>query len=100
FSYFDFLLSSFPFEKDWYAQRVPKSRVEFVGHPMIGRFAVGTRSTASQEYSAKKSRDGVESVPTVLLLPGSRKSELEKHLPVILSSLKLIQAKLPNAKVK
>jgi len=26
----------FPFEKDWYAKRVPKLRVEFVGHPMIG----------------------------------------------------------------
>jgi lipid-A-disaccharide synthase len=97
---YDLLLSIFPFEKDWYAQRVPKLRVEFVGHPMIGRFVVGTRSTASQECSAKRSRDGVESVPTVLLLPGSRKSELEKHLPVILPSLKLIQAKLPNAKAK
>ncbi len=35
---YDLLLSIFPFEKDWYAQRVPKLRVEFVGHPMIGRF--------------------------------------------------------------
>jgi lipid-A-disaccharide synthase len=97
---YDLLLSIFPFEKNWYAQRVPKLRVEFVGHPMIGRFVVGTRSTASQECSAKKSRDGVESVPTVLLLPGSRKSELQRHLPFILPSLKLIQAKLPNAKAK
>jgi lipid-A-disaccharide synthase len=97
---YDLLLSIFPFEKDWYAQRAPKLRVEFVGHPMIGRFVIGTRSTASQESSAKKLRDGVESVPTVLLLPGSRKSELQRHLPVILPSLKLIQAKLPNAKAK
>ena len=36
---YDLLLSIFPFEKDWYAQRAPKLRVEFVGHPMIGRFA-------------------------------------------------------------
>jgi lipid-A-disaccharide synthase len=33
----DLLLSIFPFEKAWYAQRVPKLRVEFVGHPMVGR---------------------------------------------------------------
>jgi lipid-A-disaccharide synthase len=97
---YDLLLSIFPFEKDWYAQRVPKLRVEFVGHPMIGRFVVRTRSTASQESSTKKLRDGVESVPTVLLLPGSRKSELQRHLPVILPSLKLIKAKLPAAKAK
>ena len=36
---YDLLLSIFPFEKDWYAQRVPKLRVEFVGHPMVERFA-------------------------------------------------------------
>src|SRR5271156_2181758 len=36
---YDLLLSIFPFEKDWYAQRAPKLRVEFVGHPMIGRFS-------------------------------------------------------------
>src|ERR1035437_6009694 len=35
---YDLLLSIFPFEKEWYAQRVPQLRVEFVGHPMIGRF--------------------------------------------------------------
>ena len=35
---YDLLLSIFPFEKDWYAQRVPQLRVEFVGHPMVGRF--------------------------------------------------------------
>jgi lipid-A-disaccharide synthase len=97
---YDLLLSIFPFEKDWYAQRVPKLRVEFVGHPMIGRFVVGTRSTASQECSAKKLRDGVELVPTVLLLPGSRKSELQRHLPVMLDALKIIQKKLPSAKAK
>src|SRR6185295_20014680 len=34
---YDLLLSIFPFEKEWYARRVPKLRVEFVGHPMVGR---------------------------------------------------------------
>ena len=41
---YDLLLSIFPFEKDWYAQRVPELRVEFVGHPMVGRFAQGLTS--------------------------------------------------------
>src|ERR1035437_1078031 len=30
---YDAVLSIFPFEKDWYAKRVPQLRVEFVGHP-------------------------------------------------------------------
>ncbi len=89
---YDLLLSIFPFEKDWYAQRVPKLRVEFVGHPMVSRFATGERRW--------KIEDGGKSAPTILLLPGSRKSELQRHLPVILSALKMIQGKLPDAKAK
>jgi lipid-A-disaccharide synthase len=90
---YDLLLSIFQFEKDWYAQRVPKLRVEFVGHPMIGRFSsVGTRCFASE--------DARQRVPTILLLPGSRKSELQRHLPPMLGALKLIQKQLPSAKAK
>ncbi len=36
---FDLLLSIFPFEPEWYAARVPKLRVEFVGHPLLERYA-------------------------------------------------------------
>ena len=90
---YDLLLSIFPFEKDWYAQRVPKLRVEFVGHPMVGRFvSVGTRCSASE--------DARQRVPTILLLPGSRADELRRHLPVMLRTLKLIREKLPSATAK
>ncbi|HEX3987868.1 MAG TPA: lipid-A-disaccharide synthase, partial [Verrucomicrobiae bacterium] len=89
---YDLLLSIFPFEKDWYAQRVPKLRVEFVGHPMIGRFA---------ESKVQSPKSKVENATQqILLLPGSRKSELQRHLPVMLGALKLIQEKLPSAKAK
>jgi lipid-A-disaccharide synthase len=94
---YDLLLSIFPFEKNWYAQRVPKLRVEFVGHPMIGRFANDdlrlTRKTTQNAPIANRESK-------ILLLPGSRKSELQRHLPVMLNALKLIQEKLPNAKAK
>jgi lipid-A-disaccharide synthase len=89
---YDLVLSIFQFEKDWYAQRVPKLRVEFVGHPMVNRFAM--------EDGRQKMEVGVKNPPTVLLLPGSRKSELQRHLPVILGALKLIRGKLPSAKAK
>ena len=45
---YDLLLSIFPFEKDWYARRVPKLRVEFVGHPMVGRFASDSLTISAQ----------------------------------------------------
>ena len=86
---YDLLLSIFPFEKAWYAQRVPQLRVEFVGHPMVERMQ-------KEELSIQKK----SSVPTVLLLPGSRKGELLRHLPVMLDALKLIQEKMPAAKAK
>jgi lipid-A-disaccharide synthase len=89
---YDLLLSIFPFEKDWYAQRVPQLRVEFVGHPMVER-------TQKSEVRSQKSED-LAAVPKILLLPGSRKSELQRHLPVMFGALKMIQEKLPAAKVK
>ncbi|HEY3860943.1 MAG TPA: lipid-A-disaccharide synthase [Verrucomicrobiae bacterium] len=76
---FDLLLCLFPFEKDWYARRVPELRVECVGHPMFDRYAAPAR---------KPSRG-----PSVLLLPGSRRGELKRHLPVILEAARLIAAR-------
>ncbi len=86
---YDLLLSIFPFEKDWYAKRVPKLRVEFVGHPMVERMQ-------KEELRMQKK----SAAPTVLLLPGSRKSELQRHLPPMLAALKTIQEKLPAARAK
>src|SRR5437763_10971830 len=40
---YDLLLSIFPFEKEWYAKRVPGLRVEFVGHPIVDRYADAER---------------------------------------------------------
>jgi lipid-A-disaccharide synthase len=89
---YDLLLSIFPFEKDWYAQRVPKLCVEFVGHPMVERMQKSELRSQKSEVSATS--------PKILLLPGSRKSELQRHLPVMLGALKMIQEKLPTAKAK
>ena len=86
---YDLLLSLFPFEKQWYATRVPKLRVEFVGHPMLDRIS-----------QIRSNHQNVTSQPTVLLLPGSRKSELRQHVPVMLSALRLIRKKLPQAKAR
>ncbi|MDQ6631240.1 MAG: lipid-A-disaccharide synthase [Verrucomicrobiota bacterium] len=91
----DLLLCIFPFEKDWYAKRVPNLRVEFVGHPIIDRHTVGTSSTSSQKSLAaqEKITDAVERVPTILLLPGSRAGELQRHLPVMMDAARKIKAK-------
>jgi lipid-A-disaccharide synthase len=79
------LLSIFPFEKEWYARHAPKLRVEFVGHPMVDNFhQLASRTRAQPPRSSRQQ---------VLLLPGSRKRELRRHVPVMLGALKLIQEK-------
>jgi lipid-A-disaccharide synthase len=87
---YDVVLSIFPFEKDWYARRVPKFRVEFVGHPMLNRFQPAEGGTRHAGLSAER----------ILLLPGSRVSELRRHLGAMLGALKLIQAKRPACRAK
>jgi lipid-A-disaccharide synthase len=89
---YDLLLSIFPFEKDWYAQRVPKLRVEFVGHPMVGRFDKSKVQSPKSKVEA--------TTPTILLLPGSRVDELRRHLPVMFDALKLVQEKLPDVRAR
>lgn len=84
----DLLLSIFPFEKSWYAERAPQLRVECVGHPMVDRFQnVARVATQAGDFAR---------APQVLLLPGSRRSELKQHLPAMLGSLKLIRRQVPN----
>jgi len=95
---YDLLLSIFPFEKDWYAKRVPKLRVEFVGHPMLERFNSEGRVPRAPILENSGSRRARPS--EILLLPGSRADELRRHLPPMLGALKLIREKLPSAKAK
>lgn len=88
---YDLLLSIFPFETEWYAKRAPELKVEFVGHPMLDRFH--NYKFEPQNYPlperAKASQPGA---PLVVLLPGSRKSEIQRHLPVLIEALGRIQA--------
>jgi lipid-A-disaccharide synthase len=70
---YDLLLCIFPFEKNWYAKRVPGLRVEFVGHPMVERFA---------KLGAAPLRKP-DDQPKVVLLPGSRPAELRRHVPIV-----------------
>jgi lipid-A-disaccharide synthase len=89
---YDLLLSIFPFEKDWYAKRVPSLRVEFVGHPMVERFG--------KAESGKRKAEISETAPRILLLPGSRQSELKHHLPAMLGAVKLIRKEFPKSEAK
>lgn len=85
---YDLLLAIFPFEPQWYAQRVPGFKVEFVGHPVLDRYGTW-RDTISRKPIAAKNP------ARVLLLPGSRVGELKRHLPVMLQAAAQIAAAHP-----
>ncbi len=95
----DLVLSIFPFEKEWYAARAPKLRVEFVGHPLLDRFGdLGRRLNSKPGNGANAAGFGGPGLPSqlplVLLLPGSRARELKKHLPVVIAAAKKMRDKI------
>lgn len=82
---YDLVLSIFPFEKEWYARRVPRPPVVFVGHPILDRYhrAQGPARTSTSGH-------------TILFLPGSRLSELSRHLPVLLDAWAILRRVIPD----
>lgn len=80
----DLLLSIFPFEKEWYARHASALRVEFVGHPIIDRYAGFSRQQPSQGDP-----------PLALFLPGSRVGELRRHVSVMGEAARLLARERP-----
>ena len=63
----DLLLSILPFEKAWFARVAPKFNVQWVGHHVLDRIRKVEVAQPNPNF--------------VALLPGSRRTEVEKHLP-------------------
>jgi lipid-A-disaccharide synthase len=80
----DLLLSILPFEKAWFGRAAPQFNVQWVGHPVLDRI---------------RKVEVVEPNPNfVALLPGSRKTEVEKHLPVLWEAALLMGRNKPGLK--
>ena len=86
------VLVIFPFEQAIYERA--GVAVEFVGHPLVemARAAVAGHDRASFLAGAGLAPQS----PTVALLPGSRRNELARHVPVLAASLGLITARHPT----
>src|SRR5581483_9885810 len=73
----------FPFEAAFYANAGLKA--EFVGHPLLDT----ARATRPREETL--ARLGLDpAVRTIALLPGSRRREVEYHLPVMLEAAEML----------
>jgi lipid-A-disaccharide synthase len=74
----------FPFEEPDY-KRVG-GKAEFVGHPVFDLVATApSREDARRELGL----DGEE--PLLLMLPGSRRGELKRHLPLLADTLRMLE---------
>ncbi len=87
----DLMLTILPFEKGWY-ERHGFGRAEFVGHPFAGE--VRPRYGRA-EFCARHGLDPAR--PLVALLPGSRRKEFERHLPLMLGAAARVHAARPGA---
>ncbi len=85
----DVLLCLLPFEPDWFGERGVPAR--FVGHPVL-------QSGADQgDHERFRERFGVSPLATVvLLMPGSRRTEVERLLPVFGATLELLAQSAPE----
>jgi len=85
----DLLLCLFPFEPEFFARHGLPAR--FVGHPVL-------MSGADHGDAARfRRRHGIaDRAPVLILMPGSRKSEVPRLLPVFGETLKLLRQEMPD----
>ncbi len=76
----DKMLVILPFEKAFYEKY--GMEVEYVGHPLVD--AIENKVLNESERSIFRSNIGIEKEKVIAILPGSRKQEINKMLPVML----------------
>ena len=77
-------ISIIPLEKNWFKKR--DINISYVGNPLIGLKNVKSDKDALLTKYNISPNDKI-----VVLMPGSRKSEIQKHWPIFLKTLNLMQ---------
>ncbi|MEO1481180.1 MAG: lipid-A-disaccharide synthase [Myxococcota bacterium] len=86
----DRMLVILPFEEEFYAKHGVNA--EFVGHPLVEEL----ESAPAQEAARIDLGLPLSEGPIVALLPGSRRKEVTRHLPVMLESVRLLRERYPS----
>ncbi|WP_092994365.1 lipid-A-disaccharide synthase [Thiohalomonas denitrificans] len=88
--YVDLMAVVFPFEESFYREYgVP---VRYVGHPLVDEVGSDlTRDEAARSFGLDPDR------PIIGLFPGSRRSELQRLLPLLLEAATLLQSHMGEA---
>ncbi len=84
FKYSDLVIPILPFEKTFFNLRgIEKSKVSYFGHPLV-------------DLLHNKLNKDVKTENRILIMPGSRKTEIEHNAEVMLQSAKLLKENLRN----
>jgi lipid-A-disaccharide synthase len=86
------LLVIFPFEEGFYRQRGVEAL--YVGHPLLDRL-----SPSPSMDEARRRLELEETATVVGLLPGSRMSELARHLPLLLRATRQLMMARPDLRI-
>lgn len=81
--YVDRVLSILPFEVEWYAGR-HKYHVDYVGNPTLDEVSAFRRTVTQDEVGQWRRSLGLGREPVLALMPGSRRQEIERNLPLML----------------
>ncbi len=94
--FIDLLMTLFPFEPKFFEKYKLKS--VFVGHPIANDDCIVTPTKIQKNEFFKKYN--LSSTDTILcFLPGSRNSEISRHVPIFIETLKKLKKSYKNIKV-
>lgn len=88
----DQALSIFPFEKDWFEKH--GVTVNFVGHPFS---EIEAPKIKKEKFLLKHNLNTTDQI--LVLLPGSRQQEIDKHWDICWKTVALLRYQKPNLKV-
>jgi lipid-A-disaccharide synthase len=87
--YVDQSLCIFPFEQAWFESRGISAN--YIGHPFVDRPPL---SIKKEDYFASHGLNPKQ--PLLVLLPGSRKQEINRHWPIFLETVTLLKKQKPE----
>ncbi len=92
--YVDKVACIFPHEEKFYRDH-GYEHAHYVGHPFTSDIALKPAPAVEKRRLRQEFGLAID-VPTLAIFPGSRKSEIERHLSLVVDTFKRVKEKIPN----
>ncbi len=90
--FIDHVLALLPFEPPY--MQAAGMECDFVGHPVVSE-----RQASAPEIAAFRARHGIGEAPLLMVLPGSRRSEVAQLAPIFGRALEMVCAARPDLRL-